>query len=223
MNEIRMLNCNNPDDVRQLHEILEDYKADEAKHINPVYVATHLHKFAEWIKDRFKKVHTNDFVIFGSWSNGLLIQIMVAYKFEIGWGQDMAFNTTPYWLVGLAYFRDKAWRDPGVELINLGLCLGAHFEKQGYYKFYTVKKMPTRIKTYTDLKAYIDSPAFKKTYKVVRYNVDVEKIFYTEDDLKKFRFATWSSLLPRGITRPVMLLQFTLDPTIDIYEIMNKV
>ena len=222
MNEIRMLDPKRTGDLEHLIEILESYKENELNQVNPVYALEYLIKFSDWIIDRFTNVNTTDFVIFGSFYNDELIQIMVAYKFETGWGDEIALNGTPYWYVGLAYFKDRAWRYPGVELINLGLCLGAHFERQGFYKFYTVKKMPERIKTYEQLKKYIDSAAFKKTYQVVRYHVDVDKIFYNNTELENYRFSTVKALLPRRISRPIMLLEFTLDPTIDISKIVSK-
>ena len=220
-NSIRMLSSTNVDDVAQLSDILEDYNKSEQEKLGQVYVASNLGLFSKWIFDKFKKSHYADFVIFGSFHNNELIQIMVAYKFDLAWGYDYALNNLPYWYVGLAYFKDRAWRNPGVELINLGLCLGAHFEKQGYYKFYTTKKMPNRIVNNDQLQQYINSPAFKKTYQVERYSVKVEKIFRTDDDRKKFRFAHWQSVLPRGISRPIMLLEFTLDPTIDINTLIK--
>lgn len=220
MNVIRLLNSSDLDDRHHLSEILSDYRRSEAEKTNQVYNANYLALFSDWIMSRFKVCHTDDFAVYGNFYNDELIQIMIGYKFETGWGYDYPKNGTPYWYVGLAYFKDRAWRYPGVELINLGLCLGAHFEKQGYYKFYTVKKMPGKIQNYEQLRRYIDSEAFKKTYQVVRYNVNVEKIFRSTDDIKNFRFASWSVLLPRSISRPVMLLEFTLDPTIDINSIV---
>ena len=222
MNELRMLDKDNADDVQQLAEVLQEYSETEEGKVNQVYVAGNLFKFSNWITEQFKTRHTNDFIIYGSFHNKKLMQIMVAYKFEVAWGNAFIMNNNPYWYVGLAYFRDRCWRNPGIELINLGLCLGAHFEKQGYHKFYTVKKMPRYIKTNEDLIKYISNSAFKETYQVVRYNVSVEKVFKTQEELSNFRFNYWSTILPRGISRPVMLLEFTLDPMIDIKELMKS-
>lgn len=221
MNEIRMLTYSNQDDCKQFAEILEDYVRTETEKINQVYVVDHLKKFANWIYDQFLKQYPEDFVVYGSFNDGELIQIMVAYKFEVAWGFEFIMNNCPYWYVGLAYFKDKAWRNPGAELINLGLCLGKHFERQGYYKFYTVKKMPRGIRNYEDMERYINSSAFKETYQVARYKVGVEKVFRTTEEITNFRYNHWSPILPRGISRPVMLLEFTLDPTIDINTLID--
>lgn len=222
MNTVKLLDKDNPKDLNDLKLILKHYVKDELEQNNPVYVAEYLEKFSQWILNRFQRCAKSNFVVAANYYDDELVQIMIGYTFDIAWGNDLALDTTPYWYVGLAYFKDKHWRNPGKEIIDLGLALGAHFERKGYYKFYTVKKMPNRIKTYEDLQKYINSPAYKTTFQVKRYHPKVEKIFRTTDDLTAFRFIHWSVILPRGITRPIMLIEYTLDPTIDLLAIMKQ-
>lgn len=222
MNETRLLDPEIEGDIDALESILESYKQDELNQANPVYDVEYLVKFSNWLLNNFKTINNDDFVIAANFHEGELIQIMVGYKFEIGWGQYEAHNGNPYWYVGLAYFKDKRWRPSGSHIINLGLVLGAHFERQGYYKFYTVRKMPPRLKSYDQIRKYLDSEPFKESYKIVRYNSDVEKVFYTNTDLENFTFSSFKVLLPRKIYRPVMLLSFTLDPTIDINSLKKQ-
>ena len=218
----KLLNKDCPQDRIDLKDILNVYAKGELLKVNPVYVASNLVRFASWIYDRFVNCDHDDFAVAAMYEYNQLVHIMVGYKFDIGFGFDSVINTEPYWYVGLAFFRDQKWRNPGEHVIRLGFMLRDVFERQGFYKFYTVKKCSPKLMSDSEkMKDYVKSPSFKETFRVERYSPKIEKIFRTTADLERFSFINWQKLLPRSISKPIMLIEYTLDPLIDINKIID--
>jgi len=199
-------------DNNQLKEILQKYKRSISLQVNPTYSAKNLFEHADWIFDQFIKQDTRYFKIAGKFSNNMLVQIIVGYRIEIPWGKEV-INTLPCWCMGLMYFDDKTWRIPAEEFRSLNCHINASFEEDNCNTFYVVQKVPPKLLEIKSSHNFFTKDKYFKTLPYDRYNLVLEKIFKNQDELTEYRdkFRGLTSILPREILRPVMLLSARLD------------
>ena len=219
MIEIRPLDNSNPDDHVQLEFILNEYIRDSTSNINGTYGIDISPSYATWIIDQFRIHNPRDFIIYAKFENSIISRIIIGYKFEIGWGRksEEIVDTLPYWCFGLLYFNKKEWRTPKSRLSELTSDLVRHFEKQGYYKIYMIKKTPHKIMELGDPNSYGNLDNWLSQMPGSdRYNTTIERIFYTQNDVDEFkkRFKAISSIVPKSINKSIMMVSFTLKPNL---------
>lgn len=209
---IRLLESSNPNDATQLQCVLESYKQDVLSHKNPIYLAENLHSHADWILSSFSKRPQTDFAICGEFDDERLVSVLVGYKLEVSWGREAMVEAIPHWVMGLLYFQNQQWRSPAAVFQQLADQLARNFEAQGYTKFYTVQKLPTRLLKTKDPTGYFSADGYFKTLAFTRYLFTLENVFMTQTEIEGYAFRSLKCILPRMILRPVMLISATRNP-----------
>lgn len=212
MLEKRILDNNNKFDKEQLVDILSHYINFLKTSLNPLYFYEDMINYTEWLKIQFETRNVEDFIIIGSFEDNILVQILVAYKIEIAWKKEIVENTIPYYVVGLMYFKNKAFKYPAKNISELDDILTNHFEKQDFNKgFMTIKASPFIVKNTSgkEISKYL-SDIFTKTIYGYRYEYNIEAVLRTQEELDNYKFRAFRRLLPRRIKKPLVLLTFSL-------------
>jgi hypothetical protein len=206
----RFLDPANNDDVNQLSDILNDYLKSESERVSPIYDIEYLIRLVTWIQETFKTAPQSDFIITGKFIDGRLEQIFVAYKLEVLW--KVKEDLWPYWLVGLVYFRNAEWATPAEKILSIEALSTEHFESQQRTTGFMVIKAPTgllNLKNYANIDNYINT-VFTKTIPGITHDFRVEQIFRSQEDINRYKFKAFKSILPTYILKPIVLLSFTL-------------
>lgn len=214
MIETRILNNTIPSDVLQFSEIVDEYAKFQRDKPNSLYFYEDMHEYTVWLKNQFIHLDTKDFIVAGLFEDNKLMQIIVGYKIEVAWHKPIVEDTTPYYVIGLMYFRNVSWRLPGENIDSLGEYISNHFEKQGYTTGFLTVKAPNFVIKNTNgvaITKYINE-VFTKTFYANTHNYYVEVVCRTPADLLAYKFRAFKALLPKRIKRPVILLSFKLKP-----------
>jgi hypothetical protein len=208
---VRALNPTNPADFENLKKILDSYLETEKNKVHPVYIYEDIVTFVDWMKSSFLEKDMADFVISARFSDLEIDQVYVAYKLEAAWNRPMS-TVVPYWVVGLMYFKNKEWKSPSDQILNLEKLVLDHFEKQKYTTGHIVIKAPSGMLNLSDsstINKYINT-VLRKTLPAYRYDFSIENIFKNQEDLDNYKFSAFKAMLPKRILKPVVLLSFKL-------------
>lgn len=212
---VRALDPTNLNDCMSLGIILDKYLKNEHEKINPVYVYDDLVEFVNWLKEKFRTIPTTDFIVSARFTNGDIDQIMIGYKIEIAWAKPKAEDTTPYWVLGLLYKNDTAWKSPYDDIHSIEKLMLENFEKQKYTKGFIVLRAPNKVVKMTDstqIKNYIHN-VFSKTVPTLKYDFSIEKIFANQSAIDNYKFRAFRTIIPKHCLKPIMLMSLDLHYT----------
>jgi len=204
---VRLLDPYNLSDELQLADILLHYKSDMCSHKNQTYCTDNLLNHADWLIDRFKLKNTRKFKIVGKFRNSELTQIMIGYS--ITFIHNNKQQVSPWWSMGLLYFKYKQWRSPSDDFQQLAIPLYTSFEQDNFNVFYTVLKVPAQL-IKNNLPDYFSlQHSYAKTLPFIKYNVKIAHIFMSQDDILNYNpcIAGLKIIIPKHILRPIVLLE----------------
>lgn len=212
MVNIKILNKENEDDIKQFTEILDEFALFHHDDINSLYFYEDMCYCVDWLKTEFKNRKPMDFIAVGLFNQGELIRILVGYKIEVAWRKPVVEDTVPYYVVGLMYFRDREWAIPAERIDDLDEVVTSHFENQGYTKGFMVIKAPKFIinnSSATAIDEYMNK-VFVKTFYGNKHLYKVEHVFRTPADAESYKFRAFRVFLPLRVKRPLCLISFEL-------------
>lgn len=208
----RLLTNDNENDIQQLNLILDSFLESEKNKVQSMYVYEDSVRFITWVKYSFIKRNIKDFVVAGRFFGNEMDQVYVAYKIETAWNKPVIEDVLPYWALGLMYFKNTAWKSPADQILNLEKLVIDHFENQHYTTGHILLKAPKGLLKLSDsieIDKYINS-VLKKTLPAYRYDYTIENVFRNQDDIDKYKFSVFKSILPKRILKPAVLLSLKL-------------
>lgn len=199
-------------DFNYFSSMLDEYLNFLKTTTNPLYDYKDAELFCDWLKLQFKIRNKNDLIAIGSFEKESITKILISYKIEISWKKEIIENVIPYYVIGLMYFKNKSLNVPAEKISELDQILTDHFERQNFNKGFMTIKAPKFIINNTNgdlIDNYINN-IFTKTFYGNRYTYQVETVIRSQEDLNKFKFKAFKSLLPKTIIKPIMLISFNL-------------
>jgi hypothetical protein len=212
---VRVLDPSNLNDIDSLNQILDSYLEHETAQPNPIYQYDDMLALTNWLKEKFRTISMDDFVVSARFTDGQIDEIMIGYKIEICWGKEVAEDVMPYWVLGLWYKKDTEWKSPYEDIHTIEKLMLEHFEKQKYTKGFFVLKAPNKILRMTDLsqaKEYALN-IFSQTVPALKYDFMIEKVFRNQKDLDNYKFRALKAIMPKHCLRPIMLMSLDLHHT----------
>lgn len=220
MAETRKLDPKNDHDKKSFFELVDIYLEFERTSPRRVYHFDYIQKFGEWAKHSFEHCNQNDFLVTGRYTDDVLDQFLISYNIKLAFG--LSHNTFPYWCLSQMYFREKTWGYPRESITQLSDIAIEHFENQGFKKMFTIVKAPKKVQTAADIEEYLTVNVLKTFAPADRYTVNIEEIFFNQEQIENYGFSAIRAIVPKMIVRPIILISWNMKPNVIVEKINDQ-
>jgi len=201
--EYRILDPSSLDDKLQFQNVLKHFLDSESNYFPK---EDNREKYI-YFKNNFDFLHQKNFIVSGKFENGNLIKFLICQSLD---SKIQRENLLPFWVFDLLYSIEKKWNLHSAEDIDILTKLCAeHFYKQGYTKGYQFVRFPMRLLHSSNFEDSLNIYLLQ-TYPGITLNPQLEQIFLTQKDIENYKFSIIKRMLPRTISRPFMLVSWSL-------------
>ena len=201
--EYRILDPNSLEDKIQYQDALKHFLDSEVR-LFPK--KDNIEKY-NFYKAAFEMLPQKDLVVSGKFENNKLVKFLSCQSLDSRIGRE---DLLPFLVFDFFYSTEKNWNlKNSDELDMLNTLCAEHFLKQGYTKGYQLTRFPTRLLGISNFEDHLNDYLLQ-TYSSKKLNPQLEQIFLTQKDIENYKFQIIKKIFPRTISRPFMLVSWSL-------------
>jgi len=166
----------------------------------------------DWLRKKYYESTIDDYAISAALEHNEIIGFQIGFKIHLLYNRDTP--TFPYWYLSVHCHKNDHFTFPGHLSGQMALHLMNHYERQKYYTFYALVRLPKNLIKTTDIDNYLKN-VYQKNYPLYRYHRYIEQVCYDNESLDRVKqlYTGYFRFFPKTINRPVVLMK---------YEMMNN-
>ena len=194
--EVRLLDHHNKDDVLAFHRVLDQHIDHEKQNKMLIRSLERKQEIINFHKSKFIPEHADDIAVGAKLIDGVIVDVFVGYKLHLhGWPKN--FMST--WQQSIWYSTHHEWKSPEKKQTEVGILVANKMEEQGYYSWYHSIKFPN-YKTQEECVNYVSRVVKKTLHESERYSTYIEYIHWKDQDEENIPFVFYKGML-KGVTQ----------------------
>jgi len=209
--ELRLLDHSNENDVKAFHKVLDHLVEYEKKNKLPIRSIERTLEIVELHKAKFTPEFANDIVVGAKLIDGVIVDVFAGFKLHLLRGLNFPKNQTPIWFQSIWHSTYHEFKSPEEKKRNVALLVVKKMEEDGYYTWYNCIKFPNYT-TEEECANFVDR-VVEKNFNQTRYITHLEYVFWKGQNVEEIPFSFYRGIL-RGAThnRNMCVLSHHLRP-----------